>query len=275
MWPVIASLLPTIIPAVTNLLGGKYAADTAAKSQSDTNVMNMEEAERNRTFQQSQFESTQKYNTAEAISARNFASAEADKNRQFEEKMSNSAYQRAREDMRKAGFNPMLAYQQGGASTPAGNAPSGPSASGSNTSGAQGRAEAANMAASLLGDTVKNTVSSAMEGRRNQEEVQRLKAQVESEKANKEKIKAETAYAANLANSEQIRSRLLESGMAAAREQQRYDELKYKARSNKLYFYTREALDTLGSAAGTAMNSAIGYKAMKWNPKLQPLSSPE
>lgn len=53
-----------------------------------------------------------------------FNALEAQKNRDWQENLSNTAYQRAVSDMKKAGINPILAYQQGGASSPSGSSAS-------------------------------------------------------------------------------------------------------------------------------------------------------
>lgn len=49
-----------------------------------------------------------------------FNASEAQKQRDWETDLSNTSYQRAVADMQKAGLNPYLAYNQGGASTPSG-----------------------------------------------------------------------------------------------------------------------------------------------------------
>lgn len=67
----------------------------------------------------------------------------------FQERMSSTAYQRAVEDMGKAGLNPMLAYSQGGASTPVGSMPQVQNAMGAASSSAAQAMQMASMVANI------------------------------------------------------------------------------------------------------------------------------
>jgi len=64
-------------------------------------------------------------NQASANQAMAFAQQSADKQMAFQERMSNTAYQRARTDAEAAGYNPIMAFMQGGASSPSGSSAAG------------------------------------------------------------------------------------------------------------------------------------------------------
>ena len=88
-------MLDFLTQPVTNAIGGVLGY----LGQQDTNVSSAE--------------------IAKDTTAANMA--ESQRNREFQERLSNTAYQRQVEDMKSAGLNPMLAYiKGGGASSPAG-----------------------------------------------------------------------------------------------------------------------------------------------------------
>lgn len=92
-----------------------------------------------------------------------FSAREAEKNRQFQERLSSSAYQRGTADMKAAGLNPMLAFSQGGASSP----------SGATATGAQAQVD----------NPIEGAISSALEIKRLKKDIKEADASIEQKKS--------------------------------------------------------------------------------------------
>lgn len=164
-----------------------------------TQDYNAEQAQLSRNFYNWQGELSRQYNSAEAVAAREFNSSEAAKARQFSEYLSNTSYQRARRDMLAAGLNPILAYAQGGATSPPAASASGGAASvgsvggSSASSGGYGGGPGVGGALHRMENALSPAVASALQSASAVMGVQQLAANIDQTRAQTSLAQAETA----------------------------------------------------------------------------------
>lgn len=196
------------------------------------------------------------------------AKRSADKQMDFQEEMSNTAYQRAMKDMEAVGLNPMLAAHLGGASTPQGAMYNPPPLGRAFTSGAQAFASAGQAEAESKRTEAETQPAKAYE--------LKLEAEIEELRARAQHSR-QAAYQANAAAEkifQEARSALVEAGlMEKYGEQFRKGEWEVlfaevkrarnegeisETEAGKVFAWIHRFVQAIGGALGGFVGGAVG-----------------
>jgi len=167
----------------------------------------------------------------------------------FQERMSGSAYQRAMLDMEKAGLNPMLAFSQGGASTPSGAMATEQSPNRGNIGGNLGEQikSAIGMKANLAKTAADTSVANANVG---VQETQRALNQVNTDKAaaSADQIRAQAKVLRQQEKKEAAKARILEREDSISKQREKID--KVAAPADAVLDRVEQAAGVVGTGAG-------------------------
>lgn len=178
-----------------------HTAAQAGEMFGQTQLFNREEAEKTRKFNAEQAQLARDASSAAALDQRRWATDEGQRNFEREMYMSNTAMQRKVDDLKLAGLNPMLAYQQGGASTPTSSSPGGSAASMAQASGAQASTGGGQVPSRLAMSPILNASAA---------DVMRSMAQTSLVEAQKDNIQADTKAKLGLTGPTMHQTQLME-----------------------------------------------------------------